>query len=189
MKKSQVLSYPLSAQRRLWSDWADAQADLSHRWVHSHFVGFVMPQLIFCSNGLWRGQSNSMFWSASRWPLAWSHDWHQTSNSNSKLISSECTYVFDRHNSPECTQFHTDTWYHILLFLQEIRWATSWQNKQADAQADHSLRCPLEDSLSPKLPIKRTAKTVIRLGGCPGWSVFAWRTCHIVGVVMRRLWY
>ena len=23
-------------------DWADAQADLSLRWVHSHFVGFVM---------------------------------------------------------------------------------------------------------------------------------------------------
>ena len=29
-------------QRRLWSDWADAQADLSLRWAHSHFVGFVM---------------------------------------------------------------------------------------------------------------------------------------------------
>ena len=29
MKKSWVLSYPLSAQRRLWSDWVDAQADLS----------------------------------------------------------------------------------------------------------------------------------------------------------------
>ena len=32
-------------QRRLWSDWADAQADLSLRWAHSHFVGFVMSQL------------------------------------------------------------------------------------------------------------------------------------------------
>ena len=42
-----VLSYPLSAQRRLWSDWADAQADLSLRWVHSHSVGFVMRRLIF----------------------------------------------------------------------------------------------------------------------------------------------
>ena len=34
-------------QRRLWSDWADAQADLSLRWVHSHFVGFVMLRLIW----------------------------------------------------------------------------------------------------------------------------------------------
>ena len=32
-------------QRRLWSDWADAQADLSLRWVHNHFVGFVMRRL------------------------------------------------------------------------------------------------------------------------------------------------
>ena len=42
MKKPWVLSYPLSAQRRFRSDWADAQADLSLRWEHSHFVGFVM---------------------------------------------------------------------------------------------------------------------------------------------------
>ena len=46
MKKAWVLSYPLSAQRRLWSDWADAQADLSLRWAHSHFVGIVMRRLI-----------------------------------------------------------------------------------------------------------------------------------------------
>ena len=45
MKKAWVLSYPLSAQPRLWSDWADAQADLSLRWVHSHFNGFVMLRL------------------------------------------------------------------------------------------------------------------------------------------------
>ena len=46
-KKVWVLSYPLSAQRRLWSDWADAQADLSLRWAHCHFVGNVMRRLIF----------------------------------------------------------------------------------------------------------------------------------------------
>ena len=45
LKKAWVLSYPLSAQRRLWSHWADAQADLSLRWVHTHFVGFVMSRL------------------------------------------------------------------------------------------------------------------------------------------------
>ena len=46
MKKAWVLSYPLSVQQRLWSDWADAQADLSLRRAHSHFVGFVMSRLI-----------------------------------------------------------------------------------------------------------------------------------------------
>ena len=40
MKKAWVLSYPLSAQRRLWSDWADAQADLSRRWGHMSFYWF-----------------------------------------------------------------------------------------------------------------------------------------------------
>ena len=47
MKKAWVLSYPLSAQQRLRSDWADAQADLSLRWAHSQFVGFVVRWLIF----------------------------------------------------------------------------------------------------------------------------------------------
>ena len=47
IKKTWVLSYPLSAQRRLWSDSADAQADLSLRWAHSHFVGFAMSRLIY----------------------------------------------------------------------------------------------------------------------------------------------
>ena len=58
MKKSWALSYPLSARRRLWSDWADAKADLSFRWAHTHFVGFVMSRLIYSlmgsqRRGLW----------------------------------------------------------------------------------------------------------------------------------------
>ena len=52
-KKVWFLSYPLSAQRRLWSDWAGAQAYPSLRWAHSHFLGFIMRRLIFfCRN--WR---------------------------------------------------------------------------------------------------------------------------------------
>ena len=39
-KKAWVLSYPLSTQRRLWSDWANAQADLSLRWAHMPFCWF-----------------------------------------------------------------------------------------------------------------------------------------------------
>ena len=46
MKKPLVLSYPLSAEQRLLSDWADAQADLSLSWAHTHFVGLVMSRLI-----------------------------------------------------------------------------------------------------------------------------------------------
>ena len=66
MKKHWALSYPLSAQRRLWSDWADAQADLSLRWAHTHFVGFVMSRLIsFC---LWN-TADVMFCSKAMVPV------------------------------------------------------------------------------------------------------------------------
>ena len=54
IKKVWVLSYSLSTQRRLWTDWADVQADLSLRWAHSHFVGFfyetahiLFPQVVY----------------------------------------------------------------------------------------------------------------------------------------------
>ena len=40
MKKSWILSYLLSSRRRPRSDWADAQADLSHRWVPMPFCWF-----------------------------------------------------------------------------------------------------------------------------------------------------
>ena len=33
-------SHPLSAQRRLWSDWMDAQSDMSLCWVHISFCWF-----------------------------------------------------------------------------------------------------------------------------------------------------
>ena len=61
-------------------------------------------------------------------------------------------------------------------------WASSWQNQQNDSapsedsdQPGHSailisLRCPHEQSLGQYLPTERTAKTLIRLGGYPGWS-------------------
>ena len=64
MKKAWVLSYPLSAQRRLWSDWADAQADLSLCWAHSHFVGFVMRWLNYVCTWLCISVWNwkSLFW-------------------------------------------------------------------------------------------------------------------------------
>ena len=39
-KKALVLNYPLSIQRRLWSDWMAAQADLSLRWAHRSFCWF-----------------------------------------------------------------------------------------------------------------------------------------------------
>ena len=40
----------------------------------------------------------------------------------------------------------------------------------ASAQTDQSLRCALNGYLRTQGFLMRTAKTLIRLGGCPGWS-------------------
>ena len=56
MKKAWVLSYAFSAQRILWSDWADAKADLSLRWAHNHFVGFLMSRLNFVPPSCCKGR-------------------------------------------------------------------------------------------------------------------------------------
>ena len=47
MKKPWVLNYPLSAQWRLWSDWADAQADLSLLGAQS-FCWFCHEAAHYC---------------------------------------------------------------------------------------------------------------------------------------------
>ena len=69
----------------------------------------------------------------------------------------------------------------FLKWFQYENWAMARQNQRNDlcaqwrlrsawAQSDESQRCPPEAKLGPKLPIERTAKTLIRLGGCPSWS-------------------
>ena len=70
MKKAWVLSCPLSAQQRLWSDWADAQADLSLRWTHSHIVGFVMSRLIWnCCCDFQANDNRPIYWRLTLTPL------------------------------------------------------------------------------------------------------------------------
>ena len=84
MKKAWVLSYPLSAQQRLWSDWVDAQADLSLRWAHSHFVGFVMRRLNY----------NLSFQRLADWGFQKSHFWPSTQDKEHILV----LYEYCSHN-------------------------------------------------------------------------------------------
>ena len=54
MKKSWVLCYQLSTKQRLWSDWVDAQADVSLRWMHRSFYWFCYVQahiFLICTIG------------------------------------------------------------------------------------------------------------------------------------------
>ena len=80
MNKAWVLSYPLRAQQRLWSDLVDAQADLSLCWTHKscHFVGFVMLRLKWTLYLLWVCTSYGLH--ILTWTLGWSwgeHWWIQ----------------------------------------------------------------------------------------------------------------
>ena len=68
MKKAWVLSYPLSVQQRLWSDWADAQADLSLCWAH-------MPFCLFCHDA---AQIKTVF----AWDCSYSYSRNRTCNSH-----------------------------------------------------------------------------------------------------------
>ena len=71
----------------------------------------------------------------------------------------------------------------VLRQKMHNSWAVARQNQQNDlcaqrrlrsawasSQSDHSLRCPHGETLGPLLPIKRIAKTLIRLCECPGRS-------------------
>ena len=49
-------------QQRLWSDQADAQADLSLRCAHTHFVRFVMRWLS-CLGSVWGIMIDCLSWS------------------------------------------------------------------------------------------------------------------------------
>ena len=51
MKKPWGLSYPLGAQGRLISDWADAQADLSLRWAHVSLLVLSRGRPNVCDSG------------------------------------------------------------------------------------------------------------------------------------------
>ena len=103
-KKPRVLSYPLSAQWRLWSDWADAQADLSLHWAHMPFCWFCheaahMPcELLFNRQPHLRIEITNLTHSCTV-----SHKWD---------LGKQCRARWDS--------------------AEQDTWAASWQNQQND---------------------------------------------------------
>ena len=95
MKKAWVLSYPLSAQRRLWSDWADAQADLSLRWAHSHYTpaNFVCDG-VYCFHVVRPSVRTCVRpWHFGFFLISWKLSDGYSSISADTLISIRCTYI------------------------------------------------------------------------------------------------
>ena len=74
--------------------------------------------------------------------------------------------------------------YQLKNFQKRAKWAASWQNQQNGMCAQRRLRSAWastqsdqrkmkksdEESLAPKLPTECTAKTLMKLGRCQGWS-------------------
>ena len=163
MKKAWILSYPLSAQRRLRSDWADAQADLSLRWAHSHFVGFVMRRLILypCHSVLHRIWDQHL-------ALAIKHDtwtlhgaiWYQRTVMICQVVLDEAGWLShtdkaDGNRSIDKSIVHTSS---IFNNLSEDIWAATWQNQQSDC-------APGEDSDQPGHPSRLIRVFAVRLMG------------------------
>ena len=75
MKKAWVLSYPLSAQQRLLSDWADAQADLSLHWAHMPFCWFCHEACHICKSidscfCIYSNKKTPPIFRGKNWPIA-----------------------------------------------------------------------------------------------------------------------
>ena len=148
MKKAWVLSYPLSAQRRLWSDWADAQADLSLRWAHSHFIGFVMSRLNskYCSTHLF--ESTGIIYYCSIFLLVWYLSCYIYSQYHSVYHFVFFIFNFYLLNALPSIYAHgipptTVSLYYYRnckgICCQIYNWAASWQNQQSEC-------APSEDS-------------------------------------------
>ena len=113
-----------------WSDWADAQADPSLSWTHTHFVGFVMSWLIW---GHHNGQGTTS---------------QQTTITNEPLHEKTCLPEFPtRSDSNWPAQLQKLAWglQFWLQKLQTLHYLGSEQQRHwsdwADAQADLCLRC------------------------------------------------
>ena len=71
MKKAWVLSYPLRASKD-WSDWVDAQADLSLRWVQS-FCWFCHEAAHFMKTS--SRELSQEAWGTYTWAATWQNQW------------------------------------------------------------------------------------------------------------------
>ena len=164
----------LAAWRKLGSlatHWVHSkdtdQTGRSLRWAHSHFVGFVTRGLILA----WKNCCNySKVWTV----------WFYHGVIYLTQMQTERHGTQWRHSS-DCS-FRTSL-ISVYTVCPDINiWAATWQSQQSDCapsedqismnipQSDQSLRCALNGYLRTQGFFMWTAKTLIRLGGCPDWS-------------------
>ena len=115
MKKAWFLSYPLSAQRRLRSDWLDAQTDLSLRWAQRSFCWFCheVAQWWFPKyQPVWIYKFILLLLCFIRWPQV-------ISAAGNQITPPMCLIIVHRETVPdEAHQFWSDS-----RLVANFRWA------------------------------------------------------------------
>ena len=165
MKKPWVLSYHLSAQRRLWSDWAGAQAVLSLRWAHSHFVGFVMLRLIYYSypvkwEAIWR---RGLIVLGSNEPCScFQHIWtkHSCWTPDKTRLSAELKHIL-KHGLE--SSFGVEFWNGVESWVASLEWTQLTLIKENVKQTLTQLPCKVSLTINWQWRV----------------TVSAWR-CHIL---------
>ena len=106
--------------------------------------------------------------------------------SNKKNISTFCSRKVP-YLEPWTVHLQANLDLHHSHMSQRMTKPTKWHVRPAKTPISLGIHpvwsesCwPQEESLGPWLPTEHTAKTLIRLSGCLGWSVFAGHTCHFV---------
>ena len=112
MKKAWVLSYPLGTQRRCWSDWADAQADLSLRRAHIPLV--VLRLFFFLYKEMHSDFSHMSVHSLIQTHTAWSLQ-------DCIHISFICLFVLKFYGSVDSYGHVKPVSYPLTLFLGRLR--------------------------------------------------------------------
>ena len=120
----------------------------THEWKHPRMHARTLGNKCFKWASAWQNQQNDLCVQR-RLRSAWASNWsHADEGKQNRLV-----------------------------YCDRCIWTAAWQNKQNDmcAQRRHppSLIWVLAvriETFGPQLPIERTAKTLISLGGCPGWS-------------------
>ena len=97
-------------------------------------------------------------------------------------------------NIAKCTLMKLDLDHNwaVVVKMNRLMTTSKWLCAQrrlrsawASPQSDQSLRCAYNGSLGIQAFFMRTAKTLIRLGGCPGWSEFS-LGAHAILLVFSR---
>ena len=133
-------------QRRLWSDWADAQADLSLRWAHTPFCWFC-HEAAHIFHSMWEVL-----------PILWG----DCSYSFGKLVAlCHGFYPFYLQIGP--TFLFSFSFYHLLALDSHI---ISYKMDEHNTETKHLC---WKTTKPTKWPVCR-AKTHISLGICPVWS-------------------